>query len=275
MKKLTLGGMTAVLLAVSCQASEAGTNEVDAIALRLQESVQKGEITKREAVLELESLARKYRDLVDANKDSFDFRRCQSALKALHGFDDKHSLPLFEEMTESVHFVLRYYGMVGYVRVAGVVDALPFIESLVKKPHVAGYYYPAYMTLIAIAYNEHILLKEIYRHEPHPPAPESKLSPTERKKVFTFMLEKVQVENESVVKLLDETLSKHLPRYATSIQRMEVVERLAKSDKVNFSGERISDYWKPIKEEIEKTPANERKDFRAKGELLDPERKEE
>jgi len=34
-------------------------------------------------------------------------------------------------------------------------------------------------------------------------------------------------------------------------------------------------YGQTIKEEIEKIPASERKDFRAKDELLDPERKEE
>ena len=55
---------------------------------------------------------------------------------------------------------------------------------------------------------------------------------------------------------------------------MEVAERLSKSDTRGLFYEPISDHWKPIKEEIAKTPDDKRRDFRAQGDLLDPVRKQ-
>ena len=282
MRKLMVMSMVTTLIVTIGQSRSIRRTDVDGIAVQLRQSVQKGEMTKRDAVLEMEALARKHKGIFDTvpprnadgswNTVSVEARdRCESALIALHGFDDRHSLPLFEEMTESADFALRYYGMAGYVRVAGAVDALPFIERLAKNPRVEGYYAPAYLTLIAISFNERHLFGEIYHPSISMPLPvPSELSPVEKRKVHTFMLEKIQTQNEWTVKRLDEALAKHLPDYAASVQRMEVAERFAKSEAVDFSGKRISDRWKPIKEEIEKTPANERKDFRAKGDLLDP-----
>jgi len=213
-------------------------------------------MTKLDAVLEMEALARKYRELADAalladipERDSFGFRRCQSALLALEKFGDRHSLPLFEEMTGSAHSTLRLHGLRLYVRIAGAVDALPFIEGLAKNPRVRSERLFAYMSL-----KTHVLNT--------PPPPE------EMTKVLVFMLEKIQTEPETIVEQLDEALVKYLPGYNNSVQRAEVMERLA-----NSANEYRREYGTPIKEEIEKVPANQRKDFRAKGELLDPERK--
>jgi len=282
MRKLVTSGAI-VMLAIVCLATQTrGPNEVDKLAIQLRQSVQKGEMTKRDAVLEMEALARKYKDIFETTpRDDDGMRstvandaqwRCTSALKALHGFDDRHSLPLFEEMTESADFALRYYGMAGYVRVAGAVDSLPFIERITKKPGWGVLEYsPAYGALTAIAFNDRLFFNKIYNSTVSTPRPSpTELSPAEKRKVHTFMLEKVQTENEWIVKLLDEALAEHLPGYSNSVQRMEIAERFAKSEEVDLIGKRISDRWKPIKEEIEKTPANERKDFRAKGDLLDP-----
>jgi len=287
MRKVMASGIIITLVVMICQPSQRGSNEVDEFVEQLRQSVQKGEMTKRNAVLEMEALVRKHKEIFDATPRRNDDgswntvagnaqERCESALKALHRFDDKHSLPLFEEMTRAEDFALRYYGMVGYVRVAGAVDALPFIERLAKNPRVEGYYAPAYLTLIAITFNERILFREIYRFPISiPPPPPSELTPAERRKIHTFMLEALQTQNEWTVKRLDEALAKHLPDYAASIQRKEVAERFAQSDALDFSGNRISDHWKAIKDEIEKTPVEKRKDFRARGELFDPERKED
>jgi len=285
MRKLVLMSMVTTL-AVTCQSRTFTHTDVDDLAKQLRQSVQKGEMTKRDAVLEMEALVRKYKNIFDTTpRDDGGVRsavandahnRCSSALKALHGFDDKHSLPLFEEMAESEDFPLRFYGMAGYVRVAGAVDAIPFIERLVNNPRMEGDYDPAYGALIAIAFNERDFFRKLYSPVLPTPLPQpSDLTPAEKRKVHTFMLEKMQTEREVIVRRLDEALAKHLPDYAASVQRKEVAERFAKSDTLDFSGNRVSDHWKTIKDEIEKTPAEKRKDFRARGELLDPERKEE
>jgi hypothetical protein len=85
------------------------------------------------------------------------------------------------------------------------------------------------------------------------------------RKVYAFMLEKVQAE-EDLAELLDAPLVNRIPGYSTSVQRAEIAERLA----VSTSNEYRRKLWTLKKEEIAKTPAHERKDFRAKGELLDP-----
>jgi len=100
------------------------------------------------------------------------------------------------------------------------------------------------------------------------------LSSAEKRNAYTLMLEKVQAEGErSIVRVLDEVLRRDVPGYATSVRRMEVAERLSASDKIGLFGERIGDHWKPVKDEVAKTPNDKRRDFRAKGDLLDPERK--
>ena len=287
MRKVVTSGAIVMLAAVCLATQTRGPNEVDKLAVQLRQSVQKGEMTKRDAVLEMEALARKYKDIFETTplsnngvrtavaNDAHD--RCISALKALHGFDDRHSLPLFEEMTGSEEGVISMYGMVGYVRGAGAVDSLPFVEGITKKPGWGVLKYsPAYGALIAIAFNDRLFFNKFYSPTVPTPRPSpTELSPAEKRKVHTFMLEKVQTENEWIGKLLDEALAEHLPGYSNSVQRMEIAERLAKSEEVDLIGKRISDRWKPIKEEIEKTPANERKDFRAKGDLLDPDRQTE
>jgi len=282
MRKLMASGAIVMLAAVCLATQTRGPNEVDKLAVQLRQSVQKDEMTKRDAVLEMEALARKYKDIFETTpRDDDGMRstvandahdRSTSALIALHGFEDRHSLPLFEEMTGSEDWVIRMYGMTGYVRVAGAVDSLPFVERITKNPGWGVLdYSPAYGALIAIAFNELLPFWKIYNPSVPTPRPSpTELSPAEKRKVHTFMLEKVQTEQPGIVKALDEALAKHLPGYSNSVQRMEIAERFAKSEEVDLIGKRISDRWKPIKEEIEKTPANERKDFRAKGDLLDP-----
>ena len=282
MRKLMVMSIVTTLVVTIGQSRSIWRTDVDGIAVQLRQSVQKGEMTKRDAVLEMEALARKYKAIFETTpRDDDGMRstvandahdRCTSALIALHGFEDRHSLPLFEEMTGSGDWVIRMYGMTGYVRVAGAVDSLPFVEGISKTPGWGVLdYSPAYGALIAIAFNELLPFGKIYSPVVSTPRPSpTELSPAEKRKVHTFMLEKVQTEQPGIVKALDEALAKHLPGYSNSVQRMEIAERLAKSEEVDLIGKRISDRWKPIKEEIEKTPANERKDFRAKGDLLDP-----
>jgi len=67
--------------------------------------------------------------------------------------------------------------------------------------------------------------------------------------------------------ILDKVLCENLPGYSTSNQREMAAETMLKSENDFVRGMGNS-----IKTEIEKTPKEKRKDFKAKGELLDPER---
>jgi len=82
------------------------------------------------------------------------------------------------------------------------------------------------------------------------------------------MFEEMQTADDYTVKSWDELLAAQLPGYKTSVQRAEFVERLAKSD-----DEYTKKYVKEAKAEIDKVPVKKRKDFRAKGELLDPKKR--
>jgi len=275
MKKVIMGGITAVLLTASCWASMPLGSDLDTAIDQLRESVRKGEMTEQDLRLEIEALARKHRDLADANLTfptgaslpaiSPDVERCRSALLALGKMDDKQSLPVFEELSLSAHWIIRTCAIFGYVEVAGLMDALPFIDKITKDSrYTRSDLFCAYRGLERLFENEHE--QDINIRRP-PPV----LSPAEWKKFHLFMLEKIQTsENESAVELMDNMLNKQLSGYSTSVQRLAVVERLAQS-----SNEYRRKYGEPIKAEIEKVPANQRKDFRAKSELLDPERKEE
>lgn len=84
-----------------------------------------------------------------------------------------------------------------------------------------------------------------------------------------FLLERAQEEKMgNAQNQLDEILCGMFPDYRTSVQREKVAEYFQKNG---------DDYYKKqftkIHEAILKAPKDKRKDFRAKGELLDPERK--
>ena len=257
MRKLLISGVVIVLVTTACQALTLISSDIDDVIRELGISVWKGEKTKREMVVEVEALARKYKNLVEAAPPdhpyslSPDVKRCISALRSLGDMGDNHSLPVFEEMVGSVNWVIRFNGIANYVRVAGVIGSLPFIENVPTDPD-----YPhAHRHRVYLA-----LEQEIHKNP---------LSPKDIRTMCAFLLERIQKED-LCAQNADGILCNHLPEYANSIQRMAVAERLSKS-----GNERFKNLWSAVKTEIEKTPANERKDFRTKGELLDPERKEE
>jgi len=262
MKKLMSIGI-AVVLAVNTGLSFTPINsDPDGVVKRLWESVKRGEMTERELLLEVEALARKYRALVDASlgfddnplTQSPEYDRCRGALMVLKEIGDRHSLPLFEEMTTSKHLDIRTRGFDGYAQVAGAVDYLQLIERLPDKPMEKTKYFsrPDFSTAYLV------LGWEIERKPP---------SPKEMEKICTFLLEKVQTEEGGIIQK-DTLLCTHLLGYKTSVQRMAMVERFT-----NSNSEYQKTLWNAAKEEIEKVPVNQRKDFRAKGELLDPEKK--
>jgi len=86
---------------------------------------------------------------------------------------------------------------------------------------------------------------------------------------FAFLYGIVE-KNSDVISIngADNILCRKLPGYSTSLQRMTVANRYAEDDNPY-----VKEYFANAKEAIEKVPVNQRKDFRTKGELLDPDRK--
>jgi len=273
MKKLMVSGMVVALLVTSCQASETDSDP-NLIVGSLWNSMLKGEITKQDMRLKMETLARKHKDLIDAsfNPDnlsvhSSDLNWCQSALRVLREMGDKQSLPLVEEISQAKHWFIRIDAISTYVKIAGPVDVLPFIDRVdtrvASSLHKRLDQTAAYQALGSLILEDKIPPEMESFVAPRPPLPV--LPRAEQEKVHSFMLEKIQTnKRENLVEQMDKILSEQLPDYKVSVQRLAVAERFPKET-----------YWQLIKAEIEKIPANERKDFRTKGELLDPERKEE
>ena len=259
MRKTLISGMV-VALALAGQSSER-SSDVDRVAWRLQRLAQEGgEEERTTAILALEALARQYRRQAEETPPIInefgleqlkpDVNRCWSMLGVLASIGDRRILPLFEEMTASTERYIRFTAVRGYIAVAGLVDSLPFIGRLMENP----------------LYTNHeraLFLIDIRRRlEASPPSPE------DMEKICALMLERSLVEEGAATAELDKILSVHLPGYSTSVQRQNLAERM-----INFDGVGTRGHFVNAKQEISKVPVQERKDFRAKGELLDPERK--
>ena len=210
MRKLLTSGIVTVLMAASCQAKLLrASNEVDHRVGELRQSVQRGEITERDLLLEVEALARKHRVLAEASPDAktyfptSDTERCLSALIILEKIGDKHSLPLFVEMAGSSDWIIRFNGIANYIKVAGIIGSLPFIENVPTDPD-----YPNANRL-----RVYLELEQEIDKTP--------LSSEDTKKMCAFLLERIQKE-EACAQNADAIICNHLPDYANSIQRMAV-----------------------------------------------------
>jgi len=277
MKRLMIGLVTA--LALTCLAQDGQEVELDAETLyrmwfntvvndggNFTERGRQGIValagkcgkTEKDVVRALEADARRYRQLAEetpATTNAFggiitkrDTQRCVNVLNTLAVFRDRDTLPLFGDMMASTEENIRRVGVYGYVNVAEVMESFALIEKLIKNPRFSSWHYAFYERFVK-------------RIAESPPPPE------DMKRVCAFLLEKSQETIDRAI-LMDGTLAKHLPGYSTSVQRAEMAETLAASSNGGYKR-----FGQPIKDEIAKTPVHERKDFRAKGELLDPERK--
>jgi len=262
MKKVLATGVVTVLAVAICQATPLPSppNEVQIIARQLIESVTKGEVTKRDAIRKLEALAKKHQKLAEQDSPPQydphvrppDFILCVSALNALVNLHEQRSLPFFEKMAESRHMEISRAAILNYFRVAGVMDSIAFVGRVSKNPRISELQRRfAYADLSQMVYSN-----------PLPPGDMMKTC-------AAFMLRQIQAEeSDGVVVLMDDALLQQLPGYGTSVQRMAVAERFALSDK-----DGIRNFWKSVRKKIEGIPVQERKDFCAKGGLLDPRRK--
>ena len=244
--------------AVTALANCSFEGDVDGCARYVTGQAKKDGLSKDTMLAEMASMAREYRrQSEDTGKWSDedhndDAVRCLRVLQIVAVFRDRSTLPLFEEMAVASNWMIRMNGFIGYIKLAGT-DSVPFLQKVLQNGRLTELdHYRIYRT-----FQEQL---------------ESAREHGDNKGVqngVAFLLETAQRENKgNAAKRLDEALCSLLPDYSKSVQREEVAARFVKEG---------NDYYKrhfgTIKEEIEKTHEGKRKDFRAKGELLDHERK--
>jgi hypothetical protein len=214
-------------------------------------------LTQAEAIAEMTALAREYRKLSEDFSEGVTDRRrvneemrTRRVLSLIAGFSDLSTLPFFEEMAGATNTSIRLHGSWCYIRVAGV-DSLSFIKELLDDDRLNSM--------------DHWKIYETFGKQVEIAAKKGNINiePCQR-----FLLEETKKEHTGDGgKQLDIILCKLLPDYTNSIQRIEAVQWF-----VQNGSSYHKNYFGNIETEIEKTPKEKRKDFKAKGELLDPER---
>jgi len=213
-------------------------------------------LTEEEMFKETESIVQNFRRSSENfsagstdNQRNTDAYWCLTMIQVLsRDFGNKY-LPLFEDMAISSNDMVRFNGYTAYVKVAGT-DSLPFIEKITKTPCLNGLdqyrIYRVFGEQISKAKKEF---------------PKKDLS-----KQFSHLVD-MAIRGDIRGDIIDKVLCENLPEYATSIQREAAAETMIKS-----SNDYLRGMGNNIKGEIEKTPKEKRKDIKAKGELLDPDR---
>jgi len=231
------------------------TEPDESITEALKKRAEKSNLTQAEAIAEMSSMAREYRKLSEDTSEKVTERmrligrvRLSAVLGFLGRFEDRSALPLFEEMTGASNGSTRVYAVRAYIKVAGV-DSILFIQKSFQK-------YPGLLMEYTVIEEFGRQLKKAKKASPNKDLSEP----------YIFLLTEVQ-EGKCRGDILDKVLCENLPAYSTSAQREKAAETMLKS-----SNDYLRGMGNSIKAEIEKTPKEKRKDFKAKGELLDPER---
>ena len=202
---------------------------------------------------------------------SFNHNAYARATSILVAAQDIEQLPFLEKMSRSSsdHEICTWSAG-SYIGIAGT-NALPFIRKTIEDNKV----------------NPHRIVQVFSRKLSSLPAVDDES--------LAFLYGALEKESDVyTAQLVDEGLCKMLSGYSNSVQRLAVAERFItparpanptreeqiawlrmppEERQAELSKDNARKYWTPIKNEIEKVPADKRKNFRAKGELLDPERK--
>ena len=226
----------------------------------LQKQAKNTNFTQEEAIAEMSALAREYRRLSEETSlaktqeeeaRDYNARCCLRVLQLISCFGDRCTLPLFDEMSAASNTWIRLNGYVGYIKVSGV-DSVPFLNKILMD----GLY--TERDHCQIYDNFHRELMKI----------DNDKSSEKFRKGLTFLLVSAQRDTMgNAANQLDKILCKLLPDYSISVQREQVATKFAKD-----GNEFYKNHFGKIRDEIEKTPTEKRKDFKAKGELLDPDR---
>ena len=177
--------------------------------------------------------------------------KCNCVFSLLGKLEDYSVLDFLEQKSIHPNELIRVDSSVAYVRIAGI-DAIPFIE----KKRRDGQFSERGLCKLFDVFKTHIAKKKRNNDE------------YAVNKAIRFLMTTLENENNGeIASHLDKMLDVFLTDYNMSLQRFQVMERLAKHENVYYRN-----LFATILNEIEKTPKEKRKDFKARGELLDPDR---
>ncbi len=178
-------------------------------------------------------------------------RYCRKALVLVCRPRDRVALPYLESKTVSQDKHIRLTAANGIINILGP-DSIGFIRVAATNGLYGGTdIYGMYKTFGGRLKVERKKTPEV-----------------NQVKSFDFLMGLAEKEESgSTVEMLDQILCETLDGYSTSVQRRQMAERLVKQ-----GPDYCRHYFEEIGAMIEKTPKEKRKDFRAKGELFDPER---
>ena len=175
--------------------------------------------------------------------------KATSAIYLLRHFHEPQTLDLMKTYASFEDYFVRDCAIDTYISIAGG-DATPFLQEIIAKGE----------NRIQICR----LLGGIIRGL----KAENRDNGVE--KFQAFLLDMLQEEQEWYgVYQLDKILYATLDDYPQSIQREQAMRRFVNTPKIGQQSQR----YREIQAEINEVPPDKRKDFRAKGELLDPEEK--
>jgi len=176
-------------------------------------------------------------------------------LAVLVATGDLSSLPFIEEMRHSPNGKIRKDAINAYLRLAGT-NAVSFRALMADNMDAESELMPPLLQFLR----------------------ELKIAPEMNNENALFLYDIAEKSSDACnAKWVDDILCEKLQGYSNSVQRLAVAKRHSEK---GITIDTLSHYdsivdFISIKEAIEKIPENQRKDFRAKGELLDPERKKE
>ena len=181
-------------------------------------------------------------------------RYCRKLLTFMSHTKDPSALPYLELKSTSADRDIRETASRGVVNVLGI-EAISFLRKIERDgTHTPREFYSLYET-----FGRRVRMEKKNN-------PKARLDDAHQ-----FLLESVEKEKAGdTVKMIDQVLCETLEGYPASVQREKVADRMVKA-----GPEYSRPHFEAVKAEIEKTPTAKRKDFTAKGELLDPEPKNE
>jgi CheY-like chemotaxis protein len=182
---------------------------------------------------------------------------------------DKNVLPLLQEIFGAADAGCLFDVISAYIQIAGL-DALDFVKKI-RDGDDPRYDKDGNRRITYILFARQIAQK----HEQQQPVDGEKMAD-----ILDFALDlMLTTKDMDLVWRYDQALCKAFPRYETSVQREQVAVRVITRNPPfelrgsPFSFGSIESQFREVRQEIEKIPEPQRKDFCSKDELLDPNRK--
>lgn len=198
-----------------------------------------------------QSLAKDAFTKLESGQPGANFSEYSRLLAFVSHYGDKQNLNFLAQTSQATNKYIRAESACAYIRLAGV-ESLPFVKGTFTNDVYTGYD----REVIFKTFNR--ILKE----------DKEKLASKKMDQIHSFYFEVLQNERDGgCVALIDNTLCEALDEYKYSLQRLACVTRFTENGNTYYKH-----HFGKIKDEIEKTPKEKRKDFKAKGDLLDPDK---